>query len=97
MASSPADKVRFYFELFRCRTDVHAVRWENRRDGRSGWTPAIKGHWRKGMSRADAPYPPLPPDVIGEHLCGDIHIRLCPLGDDDTCWWIASVPPCVLR
>ncbi len=90
MASSPADKVRFYFDLFRCRTDVYAMRWENRRDGRSGWMPAIKGYWRKGMSRADAPYLPLTPDVVGEHLRGDIQIGLYPLGDDDTCWWIAA-------
>jgi hypothetical protein len=47
MASSPIDKVRFFFDLFRCRTDVYALRWENRRDGRSGWMPAIKGYWRK--------------------------------------------------
>jgi hypothetical protein len=61
MGSSSADKVRFFFELFRCRTDVYALRWENRRDGGSGWMPAIKGYWRKGMNRADAPYLPLTP------------------------------------
>jgi hypothetical protein len=55
MGSSSADKVRFFFELFRCRADVYALRWENRRDGRSGWMPAIKGYWRKDMNRADAP------------------------------------------
>ncbi|WP_416332316.1 TOTE conflict system archaeo-eukaryotic primase domain-containing protein [Mycobacterium sp. MAC_080597_8934] len=59
MGSSSAHKVRFFFDLFRCRTDVYALRWENRRDGRSGWMPAIKGSWRKGMNRADAPYLPL--------------------------------------
>ncbi|WP_236724736.1 TOTE conflict system archaeo-eukaryotic primase domain-containing protein [Mycobacterium avium] len=59
MASSSAHKVRFFSELFRCRIDVYALRWENRRDGRSGWTRAIKGYWRKGMNRADAPYLPL--------------------------------------
>jgi hypothetical protein len=64
MGSSAADKVRFFFELFRCRTDVYALRWENRRDGRSGWMPAIKGYWRKGMNRADAPYLPLTPEVV---------------------------------
>jgi hypothetical protein len=56
MRSAPEDKIRFYANLFRCRPDVYAVRWENRHDGRSGWMPAIKGQWRKGMSRADAPY-----------------------------------------
>ena len=48
MRSVPEDKIRFYANLFRCRTDVYAVRWENRHDGRSGWMPAIKGQWRKG-------------------------------------------------
>jgi hypothetical protein len=90
MGSSSADKVRFFFELFRSRTDVYALRWENRRDGRSGWMPAIKGHWRKGMNRADAPYLPLTPEAIDAHLRGEAHIGLYPLSDDDTCWWIAA-------
>jgi hypothetical protein len=76
MGSSSADKVRFFFELFRCRTDVYALRWENRRDGRSGWMPAIKGYWRKGMNRADAPYLPLTPEVIDAHLRGEAHIGI---------------------
>ena len=36
MRSAPEDKVRFFLDLFRCRSDVYALRWENRRDGRSG-------------------------------------------------------------
>jgi hypothetical protein len=68
MSFSRADKVRFYFDLFRCGTDIYAVRWENRRDGRSGWVQAIKGYWRKGMSRAEAPYLPLTPEVAVERI-----------------------------
>src|SRR3979490_3086366 len=49
MASTPDAKIRFYTNLFRCRTDVYALRWENKRDGRSGWMPAIHGYWRQGM------------------------------------------------
>ncbi|MEE3752988.1 TOTE conflict system archaeo-eukaryotic primase domain-containing protein [Mycobacterium intracellulare] len=90
MGSSSAHKVRFFFDLFRCRTDVYALRWENRRDGRSGWMPAIKGYWRKGMNRADAPYLPLTPEVVDAHLRGETHIGLYPLSDDDTCWWVAA-------
>jgi superfamily II DNA or RNA helicase len=90
MRSAPEDKVRFFLDLFRCRSDVYALRWENRRDGRSGWMPAIRGYWRKGMNRADVPYLPLTPDVIGQHLRGEAHIGLYPLGDDDTCWWVAA-------
>jgi hypothetical protein len=87
---APKDKVRFFVDLFRCRSDVYAQRWENRRDGRSGWMPAIRGYWRKGMNRADAPYLPLTRDVIGQHLRGDVHSGLYPLGDDDRCWWVAA-------
>lgn len=42
MQSTPDEKVRFFPDLFRCRSDVYAVRWENRRDGRSGWMLAIR-------------------------------------------------------
>src|ERR1700757_77961 len=90
MRSAPQDKVGFFLDLFRCRSDVYALRWENRRDGRSGWMPAIRGYWRKGMNRADAPYLPFTPDVIAQHLRGEFHIGLYPLGDDDTCWWVAA-------
>jgi hypothetical protein len=90
MDSRSEDKIRFYFDLFRCRTDVYALRSENRRDGRSGWAPAIRGYWRKGKNRANAPYLPLTPEVIDKHLRGDIHIGLYPLADDDTCWWVAA-------
>lgn len=55
MGSSSADNVRFFFELFRSCADVYALRWDNRRDGLSGWMPAIKGDWRKSVNRADAP------------------------------------------
>jgi hypothetical protein len=42
------------------------------------------------MNRADAPYLPLSPDVIAQHSRGEVHIGLYPLGDDDTCWWVAA-------
>ncbi|BAW03481.1 DEAD/DEAH box helicase [Nocardia seriolae] len=90
MRSSPEAKVRFYLDLFGCRDDVYALRWENRRDGRSGWMPAIRGRWSKGRSRAEAPYLPLTDDVIAGHLRGDHHVGLYPLTDDDTCWWVAA-------
>ena len=52
--------------------------------------PAIKGYWRKGMNRVDAPYLPLTPEGIDAHLRGEAHIGLYPLSDDDTCWWVAA-------
>ncbi|WP_433197354.1 TOTE conflict system archaeo-eukaryotic primase domain-containing protein [Nocardia sp. CA-107356] len=90
MRSAPEAKVRFYLDLFRCRPDIYAIRWENPRDGRSGWMPAIRGRWRTGMSRSEASYLPLTDEVVAAHLRGAHHIGLYPLGDDDTCWWVAA-------
>ena len=47
--SSAAAKVAFFAALFAARPDVYALRWENARSGRSGWTPAVRGGWRKGV------------------------------------------------
>jgi hypothetical protein len=84
--SSAGDKVRFFRSLFAARSDVYATRWENIRTGRSGWTPAVAGGWRKGTKR---PYLPLTDDVIAAHLTGDVHVGLYPLVDGDDCHWLA--------
>ncbi|MGW4720503.1 TOTE conflict system archaeo-eukaryotic primase domain-containing protein [Nocardia sp. NPDC004260] len=90
MRATPEAKVRFYLDLFGCRLDTYAVRWENPHDGRSGWAPAIRGRWRKGMSASEVSYLPLTEDVVDRHLRGKHHIGLYPLADDDTCWWVAA-------
>lgn len=90
MSSPPEQKVRFFQDLFRARTDIYAVRWENPKDGRSGWVPAVAGGWRKGMKRDGANYLPLSPAVVAAHLRGQLHIGLYPLAEDDTCWWVAA-------
>ena len=88
--STPAEKVAFFRALFAARTDVHAVRWENARSGKSGWMPAVRGGWRKGIPAADREYLPLTEEVITAHLSGDLEIGLYPLLDGDRCWWLAA-------
>jgi superfamily II DNA or RNA helicase len=90
MDSSPEAKVRLFQDLFRARNDVYAVRWENSRDGRSGWVPAVAGGWRKGANIAGARFLPLTPLVVADHLRGEQHIGLYPLTEQDTCWWVAA-------
>ena len=51
--SPPAAKVAFFAALFAARPDVYAVRWENARSGRSGWMPAVRGGWRKGIPASE--------------------------------------------
>jgi superfamily II DNA or RNA helicase len=88
--SLPALKVAFFRALFAARTDVYAVRWESARSGRSGWMPAVRGGWRKGVPAADRQYLPLSEEVITAHLSGELEVGLYPLLDGDLCWWLAA-------
>lgn len=88
--SEPADKVALYLDIFRSRLDVYAVRWENARDGRAGWMPAVAGGWRRGRSSAQTPTLPLTRDVVASHLAGQTTIGLYPLLSGDECFWVAA-------
>jgi hypothetical protein len=88
--SPPAAKVAFYAALFGARTDVYAQRWENTRTSRSGWVPAVRGGWRKGVPAAEREYLPLSQEVLTAHLSGDVEIGLYPMLDGDRCRWLAA-------
>ena len=90
-SSSPQSKVAFYGALFKARTDVYAIAWENARTGTSGWVPAVEGGWRKGAKTDPHRYLPLTIEVLAAHLTGDIRIGLYPmLPGDKTCWLAAD-------
>jgi hypothetical protein len=87
-ASSPqSDKLTFFRHLFAGRDDVHALRWESERTGRSGWMPAADGGFRRGQQNRT--YLPLTDEVLAAHLTGTIHAGLYPLMPDDRCWLLA--------
>jgi len=88
--SAAAAKVAFFAALFAARPDVYALRWENARSGRSGWTPAVRGGWRKGVPAAEREYLPLTEEVITAHLSGDLELGLYPMLDGDRCRWLAA-------
>ena len=88
--SSQDAKVAFFGALFAARTDVYAVRFDNQRTGKSGWVPAVRGGWQKGVRHEDRNYLPLTPAVLASHLKGEVHIGLYPLLDGDKCWWLAA-------
>lgn len=90
MASPVADKLALFADRFAARTDVYAVRWENRRSGMKGWMPAVAGGWRKGMNRHGASYLRLSADVVGSHLVGDVFIGLYPLLVGNTCRFLVA-------
>jgi hypothetical protein len=80
--SSEQDKIRFFRQLFTSRNDVYATRWENMRLGRSGWSPAVEGGWRKDRR---GPYMRLNDRIVDKHLRGEIHLGLYPLLTGDLC------------
>ena len=80
----------FFGALFAARTDVYAIRFDNQRTGKSGWVPAVRGGWQKGVRHEDRSYLPLTPAVLAAHLKGEVHIGLYPLLDGDKCWWLAA-------
>ncbi|HEX2704995.1 MAG TPA: hypothetical protein VHM65_04495 [Candidatus Lustribacter sp.] len=88
--SAPAAKVAFYSALFGARKDAYAVRWENTRSGASGWMPAVRGGWRRGVPAAHRAYLPLTEAVLTAHLSGQDEVGLYPMLEGDRCGWVAA-------
>lgn len=47
--SPPADKIACFRSLFRGRTDVYPQRFESKRTGRAGYSPACSNEWVRGI------------------------------------------------
>jgi hypothetical protein len=78
-AGSPVQtKVGFFAAMFGARTDAYAVRWENRRSGKAGWMPAVRGGWRRGVPADQREYLPLTEEVVTAHLSGEVDLGLYP-------------------
>lgn len=88
--SPEAAKIHLFRSLFRGREDVYAYRWEAR-DGRSGYSPALKPGARR--LKGERPNPdvlvPLEDDVVRSHLRGQRVVGVYPLLEDETCWFLA--------
>ncbi|TQM94057.1 TOTE conflict system archaeo-eukaryotic primase domain-containing protein [Roseinatronobacter monicus] len=104
-ASPSHEKVDLFRSLFAGRPDVFPVRWDNRKTGRSGYSPACANEWVKGICGkpkvkcSECPNQKfIPPDesVIEKHLRGDdgrngdFVAGVYPLLPDDTCWFLAA-------
>ena len=103
--SSSAEKVELFRRLFAGRPDVFPMRWENRKTGRSGYSPACSNEWAKGICGkpkvkcGECPHQAfIPPseDIIEKHLrggdgrSGDFVAGVYPLLQDETCWFLAA-------
>lgn len=72
-------KIRQFRSLFRGRDDVYAKRWENRKTGRSGYSPACANEWVPGVCHkpktkcGECPnqvFLPVTDGIIRNHLLG---------------------------
>lgn len=104
--NSPSQhKVKFFRQLFAGRPEVFPVRWENKKTGRVGYSPACSNEWKKGVCRKPkvkcgqcSHQKFIPPDdeIIERHLRGDSGFSkdfvagVYPLLSDDTCWFVAA-------
>ncbi|HEV2517555.1 MAG TPA: DEAD/DEAH box helicase family protein [Devosia sp.] len=104
-ASSSTEKIGLFRALFAGRPDVFPTRWENRKAGRSGYSPACSNEWVKGVCGkpkvkcGECPNQAfIAPsgDIIEKHLrggdsrSGDFVARVYPLLNDETCWFLAA-------
>ncbi|MDO5628229.1 MAG: DEAD/DEAH box helicase family protein [Mobilicoccus sp.] len=87
-ADSTDAKVALYLDRFVGRRDVYATYSENPRTGKSWWLPAVAGGWRKNHDPGRRL--PLTPQVVYDHLAGDVFIGLYPLTHDNTCPFVAA-------
>ena len=103
--SSSLEKVDLFRRLFAGRPDVFPVRWDNRKTGRSGYSPACSNEWAKGICGKPAvkcgecPHQAFiapSEDVIERHLRGGgtstsgFVAGVYPLLQDETCWFLAA-------
>ena len=97
--SPSSEKVGLFKQLFAGRPDVFPVRWENKRSGRSGYSPACSNEWVKGICGkpkvkcGECPHQAfIPPadNIIEKHLRGDLVAGVYPLLQDETCWFLAA-------
>ncbi len=93
-----AEKIRLFRTLFRGRKDVFPKRWENAKQGRSGYSPACANEWVRGICEkpkvrcGECPnqaFIAVEDRVIADHLGGKYTAGVYPLLPDDTCWFVA--------
>ncbi len=83
-ALSQHEKIALFRSLFRGREDVYAVRFESARTGKSGYQPACKNEWIRGLCRKpkikchecdNRKLLPITDEVIKSHIIGHDHDR----------------------
>jgi superfamily II DNA or RNA helicase len=91
-------KLEIFRELFRGRDDVYAVRWENRKTGKSGYSPDCSNKWVDGVcdikkikcgACPNNAFKPVDDPALTFHLRGRHVMGVYPLLPNDSCWFLA--------
>ncbi|MBI5526021.1 MAG: DEAD/DEAH box helicase family protein [Deltaproteobacteria bacterium] len=104
--ASNAAKVILFRSLFRGREDLFPRRWENKKTGKSGYSPACANEWEYGLCEkkkgpdagrratcGECPnqaFLPVTDKEIAKHFRGDQVMGVYPLLPDETCWFLAA-------
>jgi hypothetical protein len=103
--SSAQAKITLFRSLFRGREDVYPRRFESRKTGRAGYSPACGNEWVRGICEkprikcSECPHQrflPVTDDVIRWHLCGqddearEFVMGVYPMLRDETCFFLAA-------
>ncbi len=103
--SPPGAKIALFRSLFRGRDDVYPRRFESRRTGRSGYSPACANEWvRDVCDKRASPcakcvnrrFLPVTDDTIRQHLSGrdasgrEFVMGIYPMLQDETCFLLAA-------
>ncbi len=96
---TPDEKIALFLSLFACRTDVYPRRWENPKTGRSGYSPACRSEWVRGVCEKPRvacsacphqAFPPLDATAVRDHLTGRHTLGTYAIRADDTCIFLAA-------
>lgn len=102
---SSEEKIYIFRQLFRGREDVFPKRWDNRKTGRSGYSPVCSNEWVRDICEkprikcTECPnqaFIKVSDDIIRQHLTGkdaqnkDATIGVYPLLPDERCWFLAA-------
>jgi len=96
--SPPEIKIAMFRSLFRGREDVYAKRFESKKSGKSGYQPACRNEWVRGIcekprtncgSCTQRSFEPVTDDVVRNHLSGSIVMGIYPLLLNETCHFLA--------
>lgn len=96
-ALTTPQKIALFRSLFRGRTDVYPIRWENNA-GRSGYSPACHNEWKSGVCGkptikcsqcSNQAWKSVTDKVIYDHLAGKHVIGIYPMMADDQCHFLA--------